>query len=622
MNGRKSPTNVSNKLGDSEFFLCDRKSKFRAIEFNFNCDRKKIIWAQEAFLLMPLVLHQEKGKPIQVTGTVTALHCVKCLKCIVEYWYAHLPDKPLWNWTEKNVTDFFQVTMVKTDVTEYHSSPVYSDVQFAILAQIFRVSHAAKLIGKISDGLSFPLTKEFKYLTMEPILDEVGITFEEWVQGKSHPPVPLDIAAAILSKGIELLESEEAAVALSLYTAWRQNNQHNQKWFKTKSCRLDIVQLSNLTDADPYSIKEKLKLYGVNHITKLPWAGKETFRQFRRRLIGACINIIFIQSGHRSQEFQSTVSNDRRRKRGHLFVRQTLDKSMNSLRVYRPFAELASRAAETLWNMSYIDPDIYPIPLQHSLHDTGYAHMKAADTIPSELFKAFHNMSLNYRLTAFYLSDVVPFIPEASDIHPIIRTHQFRHSFTEFVLRRFDEDVHNKLREHFVHRSEFATQIYERRKLSPAVQSMHEKNYLYELIGKAAEGKLESRFWGPAYQRLKKEIDQIQVIYPDKPEAHYSQILESIDRFTVFEWGFCVLFNSSKSEAKCHDSITGLPDVDAEASAGRCSGCPNNMGNSIQKENMIRAELAYFELAKTHPIKAIGKLCGDMAEQISRRTRS
>lgn len=151
---------------------------------------------------------------------------------------------------------------------------------------------------------------------------------------------------------------------------------------------------------------------------------------------------------------------------------------------------------------------------------------------------------------------------------------------------------------------------------------MLERNYLYELIGKAAEGKLDARFWGPAFQRIKSLIDGIKFLHPNKPKEYYHTIIDDVERFAVFEWGFCVLFISSKREAKCHDTVTGLPEIDSLATVSRCSGCPHNMGNSIQKKNLVRAELAYSEIGKTHPIKAIAKLCTDMADQISKRTRS
>ncbi|WP_339100145.1 hypothetical protein WKQ99_17850 [Pseudomonas atacamensis] len=611
----------SNKLGDSAFTICESPtSKIISVNFDYACDRKKVIWAQQTFLQMRFVAHYERGKPLQVTDLSQASIFGASLRNICEYWDAHLPITPLWNWTEKDLTDFFHNKMVKVNTTEHHPSPVYANQQFSIYSTIFRISHAARLDGLISDGLSFPITTGLKTIIMEPLLDDLGLTIEEWLKGQSHPPVPLGIAAAILSAAIKILESEETAIALSLYSAWRNKSQSHQHWFRTKKCSFDIIQLTKMVDTDDFGIKEALQNHGVGHVKKLPWRNKKEFRHFRRRLVGACLNIMLIQSGHRSHEIQSTVSNDRRLRRGRLMVKQKMDKSLKGLKVYRPLAELSTRAADTLWSLSFVNQDTYPLPLQHSLHDSRFADMAIAKKITDDAFTPFSNPALNARLNSFYKSDVLPIMPEAQNIHPTLSSHQFRHSFAEFALRRFDEDVHESLREHFVQTSDYATHIYEHWKLNPAVQSMLEKNYIYQLIGKTAQGTLDSRFWGPAFLRIKAEISRIKILHPNTPENHYQEILDRIDRFAVFEWGFCVLFSSSKRDAKCCDFITGLPDVDALASPGRCSGCPNNMGNTIQKKNLVRIELAYSVIGDTHPIKAIGTLCKDMARQISHRS--
>lgn len=623
MNKIKPTTQYRNTHGDLTFFIrANSTSKVTAIPFDFTCDRQKIVWAQESFLQLPFVLHQERDQPLLVTNAKAAKDFCVILKHICEYWQAHLPSKPLWNWSEKELTLFIQLKMLKTKIFEHHSSPIYSNQRFQDIAQVLNTSHKARLSGKASDGLSFPITARLKRLIMEPILSDLDLTFEEWLRGQSHPPVPPGIVAVILNRAITILESDETAVALSLYSAWRKERKYHDQWFANKFGQPDIIELINKTETSYTTIKDELQKNNVAHITKLPWDSKTKFRAFRKRLIGACINIIFIQTGHRSHEFRSTLSNDRRLKRDHLFVKQSLIKSLDGLKVYRPLPKLSTCAAETLWNLSFIDPNLNPVPLQHALHETGYAKMALLDDIPADAMNAFENLSLNKRLNAFYQSDVLPIMPEAHSVHPSLSTHQFRHSFAEFSLRRFDEDVHESLREHFVHKSEYSTQVYEHGKLNPAVQSMLERNYLYELIGKAAEGKLDARFWGPAFQRIKSLIDGIKFLHPNKPKEHYHTIIDDVERFTVFEWGFCVLFISSKREAKCHDTVTGLPEIDSLATVSRCSGCPHNMGNSIQKKNLVRAELAYSEIGKTHPIKAIAKLCTDMADQISKRTRS
>lgn len=607
-----------NFLGSAAFIVQESQtSEKNQISFDFSCDRQKLIWAQQTFLELPVVLYQERNKPLLVKDVEKAKNWCTVLRHICDYWELHLPYTPQWNWTEEHVTAFLQSKMLKHDFSGGDGSLIYSRSRLHQFARIFNIGHKALLDGKSSDGLSFPITDRLKQLIMRPILNDFGLTFEEWIRGQSHPPVPLGIASVILSRAIELLESEETAIALSLYASWRKTHNYYDLWFRKN--KPDIIQLALLDEQNPFGIIEELKSNNVEHTTKLPWKLKNNFRIFRRRLIGACINIIFIQSGHRYHEFQSTVSNDRRHRRGLLMVKQRLDKSLGGFQVYRPLAKLSTKAAETLWHLSFIDPNTFPVPLQHSLHDSGYARVWP-DKLPEEALTPCNNFSLNERLNAFYQSDVLPLIPEAHNIHPRLSTHQYRHTFAEFVLRRFDEDVHESLREHFVHDSDFATLIYERWKLSPAVQSMLEKKYLFEIIGKTAEGKLDERFWGPAYQRLRGLTDNIKLLHPQNLEEHYQKILDEIERFAVFEWGYCVLFSTSKLEARCHDSITGLPEVDILASPRRCTGCPNNMGNSIQKNNLLRIELTYSEIGRAHPIKAVGKLFSDIANQISRRT--
>lgn len=220
---------------------------------------------------------------------------------------------------------------------------------------------------------------------MQPILDEHGLTIEEWIKGQSHPPVPVDICAVILNSAINVLESEETAVALALYQSWRKTREFYPQWFPTRKCDLDIIQLSSLTNDDRFSLQEQIEFHHLGHLAKLPWKGRLEFQEFRNRLIGACLNIMFIQSGHRSHEFQSTVSNERKTKRGTLLVKQRLDKSLDGLKVYRPLAELSSRAAETLWNLSFVDPDLHPIPLYHSLHYPRFGEMVISNTLPRKL---------------------------------------------------------------------------------------------------------------------------------------------------------------------------------------------------------------------------------------------
>ncbi|MFK8399868.1 hypothetical protein M2D07_015275 [Pseudomonas sp. BGr12] len=611
---------VQNLLGADEFIVkSNATSEVASVSFQFACSIGRVIWAQQTFLLLPVVLHNEPGRPILVGGIIQARNWVATLRSICEQWENHLPNKPLWNWTESDVYNFFHRVMLRPEISERYPSPVYSYQTFLSISQAFNTAHSGRLAGLTSDSLFFPITAALKRLMMDQLLADLDINYEDWRAGNGYPPVPMAISATILSQAIGLLESDETATALALYSAWRKQPNSHATWFPVYKSQPDIFEISNKSPNDPHGLMAALKEQGVSHITQMPWHDKGAFREFRRRLIGGCLNILLIQSGYRSHEIRSCASNESRKRKGLLQVKQCLSKSMDGFKVFRPLAELSTRAAETLWNLSFVDPTRYPIPFQHSLHETGCAEAVLSSSLPANSFKACDTNSLNLRLNAFYLSDVIPVMPEASHIHPRLSSHQFRHSFAEFALRRFDEDVHESLREHFIHSTDYATQIYERLKLTPAVHAALEKEYLREIIGKAADGKLEERFWGPAFQAIKNKIEKIKILHPGKPEGAYTEILSEVERFAVFEWGFCVLFSSSKREARCHDSTTGVPNVDELGSPFRCSTCPNNMNNSIQRENLLRTEIAYAEIGRTHPIKAVGKICSDMAQQIAHR---
>lgn len=612
-----------NILGDFVYSIQDNKSKkLGNISFDFACSNDKKNWAQQTFVEMSFILHRERSQPILVTNIHAAKTCALSLRAICEDWENFRPHKPMWNWTLEELTHFFWRIMPRKEVSEQYPSPIYSNQRFQDLAQIFNVSHKTRILGKSFDGLSFTINFQLKISIMEPLLDRHNIPYAEWRAGKSYPAVPLGICSVLLMKAIHLVESYETSLASVLYRTWRKNPQHHKEWISKELTPLDLVALTKAQPDDRFGLIEECSRHGIELASALPWSGKKDFRVFRRRLQGACINVLFIQSGHRGHEFISTVSNDRKRKNGRLYVKQRLGKSLDGLKVYRPYAELSARAAEVLWGISYIDPDLYPLPLQHAFHDYGSAKTVMLGSIPPETLEPNNIMTLNKRINSFYKSDVLSIMEEAKSLHPSLSTHQFRHSFAEFCLRRFDEDVHESLREHFVHKSDYATQVYERIKLDPSVQSMLERNYLLEIIGKAAEGKLESKFWGPAFARIHKEVEKIKFLYPSSPEEHYRDILTGVERFAVFEWGFCVLFTSSKHEANCLDSQTGLPDIDSLASVSRCTTCPNNMGNSIQKQRLLRTELAFAEAARAHPIKAVGKLFNDIAFAISHRTKS
>lgn len=618
---------MKNRLGDFELLVEDSVThKQKIISFNYKCDKEKLHWAQQVFMQLSNIVIAERGKPIKVKRLSAALNDSVTLKKICEYWEMHHKSKPLWNWSRQEIIAFLRLQLPKLPPTEGKLA-VYSYATFVSFTTVLNASHKAKLQGKVIDGTSLDITTKIKREATEDILMKYGLTYGEWMDGESYPPVPFGIAAYILNKSIEIIESEKTHIALCLYSTWRkQPKRFIQILFKVKGKSGDIIERYLNGSKDKFGFIAALIDSG-HSLKSLPWKSAGELAAYCDRVIDAVACICFIQTGYRYSELMSSRSTEQSidAQCGAALIYQTLDKTLGGMRVPRPIPQLSKRAVDISWGLSFLDANIIPHSIIHRSCRTPTCSNILNKVPDPEVFSdtgyGFSHDALTTRLNKFYQEEIICNLPEAHEIHPKLTYHQFRHSFAEFSLRRFDEDVHESLREHFFHLSTSTTKIYEKNKLSDETRTIVEKNYLRALFGKIATGVLDERFWGPAFLRLKSALSQIKYVTQEQADETYSALLDNIERIIAFEWGYCVYFKSSKTEARCRDPQTGLPQLEGGGSAERCTGCPNNMGNCVQKNNILRRIIMHNEVASTHVIKALGKLSSDMAEQMEQRIK-
>ena len=599
--------------------LVNGESSAKGIPFPFKCAEPHIGWARQMFSQQRFVLNHEHDKPILVSNFKSARDYVYRLGIICEFWHAQCSTRGLWSWSIKDLEDFFSSIIIRIKETEDEPAQFYSYVRMYDYIKMFDHSYFLKMLGHVHDGISFNISLALTKTILTTALVKTGLNYERWRKGGSYPAIPLPIAATLLSKAIQTIESDEASTAKSVYAICRKDHHPIQECFPDAAKRPDILQRERVATNANISILSRMETDNHSFIKKLPWPNITAFSEFRRKICGAGLVILFTQSGYRYDELTTSISTETKQKGDRFLVKQTMGKTHRGIRYFRPLAQLSAKTAMTLWSLSPIDSAVHPLPLFHNTWDMDTRTENAFTTdFNSSSFKHRHQTLLQL-LNDFYQQEVIPAMPEAAAKHPRLTFHQFRHTFAEFTLRRFDEDVHVSLREHFAHLSEHTTRVYEELKLSAQVSSLLEMDYLRELIGRAAAGKLDQKFWGPAFKRIKNEIEKVRFLSIEKADTLLDDIVDLVERFAVFEWGFCVLFRSSKSEAKCHDAITGLPDVEGNACPELCSKCPNNMGNRIQGNNLARISVAHSAMAEAHPVKAIGKLSADIAEQISKR---
>jgi len=485
-------------------------------------------------------------------------------------------------------------------------------------------SHYALIDGKIPDGLSFLFDGKFKRDAMVPLIENCDATYAEWSASGSYGSVPLAINSLILGNSINIVESEKTLVAVCFFRAWKKSPRHVAGCFRsaTKSGR-DILQDHSTRRCLLGSIlTEEFAKVGLVHIAELPWSSVAEFTSYCRLVGKACMTILLSLSGHRLGELISVNSTDWEYRNDEMFVKEEIEKTLDSIKIPRHFSRLCEVAIRTFWNLSYVDVDIHKMPLFHR----GYSSVLAkiickGGNVQQWIYSyaAMNDNTLREWLDDYYKCEVIPLCPEIKNIHPKIGPHQFRHSWAEFALRRFDDNVEAKIREQFLHKSYASTRKYTDGKLKESVRYALEHDYLTEIVNRIAENPLRKDFMGPAYLRVKKALQKLRILHLSDVEKYIEEIVESVENFLAFEWGFCVMFRDAKNHAKCHDRFTGFPNPVGRGCVQLCTSCPNSMNNLAQRDELIRIAYCHTNIAETHPVTAIGQLSADIVRQIERR---
>lgn len=186
------------------------------------------------------------------------------------------------------------------------------------------------------------------------------------------------------------------------------------------------------------------------------------------------------------------------------------------------------------------------------------------------------------RLLATYYDNFISQHPEFKVEHEFVSAHQFRHTWAEFALRRFEGDVQEVIRRQFMHSfgSSF-TNEYSFSKLEPETRDSIVRNYLKEILQKigidylnnSIEDEFEREFQGKAVTLLNgslttrvlslEDIDS----WAEEESGNYLQI-------QAHEYGYCLLKKDLVEHAKCYDDEASTAIVGA-ARFTDCSGCIN-----------------------------------------------
>ena len=201
-------------------------------------------------------------------------------------------------------------------------------------------------------------------------------------------------------------------------------------------------------------------------------------------------------------------------------------------------------------------------------------------TNPCTQPKRLSSDRLNAYLHSYYasfctrISQKVDF--DVRDIHTSITSHQFRHSFAEFALRRYDGNIEELLRQHFLHAFDhWWTKKYTADKLDKDYVQRLNKSYIKELVPNIAfDSRLEPSYVGGMALYIRSIInEQVLSLPPPEVEKHIASLCSKITSITAHEYGWCLVLKEFSTQAKCADS-TGAPSP-TSTSQDKCTSCVN-----------------------------------------------
>ena len=627
---------IANQLGDEMFQIQDPiTGRFYSVSFRWKCSIAKRLYAQTLFLASDITRNYADDKNrIVVSSLSSARQELAYLRDICEYWETHFPDRPLRSLSRLELQLMVRSFMVKKENNE-SGEEILGASTLTMVCKLLQRTYDFSHSGNLVDGVVHRMNKPFRKAAMAPLLGP-DVDFETWNKGGSYGSIPMTCASLMLAEAITLIESDEAAIAVTFFAQWREFKGNVAHWFG----RRDKLALFRRIESPGYTPTGWEKKWApsatalgtaVDVATKvrsdrLPWNSPGELADFCKELTSAVVVIIALLSGFRISEIESMKINDYYQEPdGSWWFISENPKTEAGFAHPRSLHGLAAEAANLMKKLTPINIDEVDLPLIHrSWRIEGFAIASgwfSKDTLEGWLADVGYDRdTMRAWFKKFYKEKVVDKYPEAADLLDDATPHQARHTFAEFALRRFDGNVLEKIREHFRHaHGSTHTQAYARGKLSESVRMSMEKEYAREVVGRIALGQLDDRFYGPAARRIEKEMSSISVVNGDEFDEQVKAVADSIARFTAFEWGFCVLRFGEQHMAKCHDPKTGTPNVDQRSSPGVCIGCPHSMNNPLQGDELKRIGIAHQFIATSHPLKTIGKMSEDVVTQIKRR---
>lgn len=334
--------------------------------------------------------------------------------------------------------------------------------------------------------------------------------------------------------------------------------------------------------------------------------------------IKCSMTIISILNGYRVSELQSLKATPIDRKSGILYLTSNIQKTHMGLPVKRSTSDAVAIAVGACLDLSFIDKT-QPINVEgKEIHLSLFAetsnyslivnyehYLKRVTMQNSKLvFRTIEKPATVNRWIKDVYSSALAELPEEltkefDDLDEVITAHAFRHTFVDFLLRRFDGDVIPAIRHCFAHSSSDPLNYvinYLRTKVTPSVQKTAERAYTHELIMRIAGDHSSSQFSGHAVEYIRRELDKFQYASIEElDEMVHEWVFNDTVRLVPHSYGYCILFKERQNLARCKDTKLDVRNSE-NGESKLCIGCPN-LAVHIQSHFEVLEQLRNVHLA-------------------------
>lgn len=458
--------------------------------------------------------------------------------------------------------------------------------------------------GEVSDGPEFLFTAKMVEPSLKSAFRGHAKSLKDWKKGGSYGSIPFVIANVLLADALKICRSNSTKKILVYFNVVRERNAYkhlssfwefsNDTQIKRYKNSGNIAELSvnKYGDYIGGDIAAQCKNYLVlplhHELLKIhmdnepevpfifPW---RTYNELRKEYIRiqSAIYIIFLSvMGKRGpSEVRTLRGSDITRSdgvTGHDAVfRPSIWKTNKGVRQEQGVTNFIDEIFELACALGYKNKSGTDTPLFCTLGAIDSSHLSPTAVSMQQISQWLEDYYEDFCNRA---GDVTSFNIKKS--HNKILSHQFRHSFAEFALRRFDGNVEELIRQHFCHRyNHWWTKRYTEDKLDIDHINEINRQYIKELVPRILfDSAANPEYVGAMALYIKKQFSHtFNIVSADEAESIIEKVCEDTLQVTAHEYGWCLLHRESYGSAKCRD-VNGRPNPLA-TSADKCTSCAN-----------------------------------------------